>query len=188
MYVLLGPSIFGNQILQVSERELDLVLDHVYELNADTPKVKVHSDPGLAPDLVFGIDTQLFSTKSDSHHLVEPEHHYREVDLIDLTALVSENQAGFTREQMEETLKLFDKDIIYRIKGFIRIDGQVHILNWAFGRYTLDECSEGMIAKFQDTRVKLTVMGIDLSMYVNKIRDSFCVSESESKLTIAHRH
>jgi len=47
---------------QVSERELDLVLDRVYDLNPDTPVIKMNGRNGVDPELVFGLDTALFST------------------------------------------------------------------------------------------------------------------------------
>lgn len=47
---------------QVSERELDLVLDRVYDLNPDTPVIKTNGRNGVDPELVFGLDTALFST------------------------------------------------------------------------------------------------------------------------------
>lgn len=45
----------------VTERQLDTVLDHLYELNDETPVVRVSAANPLAPDLVFGLDTKLFT-------------------------------------------------------------------------------------------------------------------------------
>ena len=50
----------------VSERELDDVLDHVFELNPDTPVVKCRGKNGVDFNLLTGIGTQLFSSL-DSH-------------------------------------------------------------------------------------------------------------------------
>ncbi|KAJ3146752.1 hypothetical protein HDU89_006007 [Geranomyces variabilis] len=44
----------------VNERQLDDVIDRVNDLNTDTVKVHVDADKGIAPDLVFGIDSKLF--------------------------------------------------------------------------------------------------------------------------------
>lgn len=52
---------------QVSERELDLVLDRVYDLNPDTPVIKTNGRNGVDPELVFGLDTALFSTLQEVH-------------------------------------------------------------------------------------------------------------------------
>ncbi|KAJ3267530.1 hypothetical protein HK104_005797, partial [Borealophlyctis nickersoniae] len=71
----------------VSERELDTVLDHVYTLNEDTPKLKSEGTNGVSPDLVFGLDTKLFSLADREDQVKEWDgrmdrgHHYREVDL-----------------------------------------------------------------------------------------------------------
>lgn len=49
-----------NKFDLISERELDDVLDHLLELNEDTPLIKVSASQPLQPDLVFGLDTKLF--------------------------------------------------------------------------------------------------------------------------------
>ncbi|KAJ3061515.1 hypothetical protein HDU98_002576 [Podochytrium sp. JEL0797] len=78
----------------ISEREFDLVLDHVYELNEDTPKIKCHGTKGVSPSLLFGIDTKLFQLANDgeipavtelggsTEWLSDKNHHANEVDLI----------------------------------------------------------------------------------------------------------
>lgn len=45
----------------VTERQLDTVLDHLYELNDETPVVRVSAANPLTPELVFGLDTKLFT-------------------------------------------------------------------------------------------------------------------------------
>src|SRR6185503_15633930 len=40
----------------VTERELDLLIDHINELNTDTPKLLVYKDEGLDPSVVFGLE------------------------------------------------------------------------------------------------------------------------------------
>lgn len=44
----------------VTERDLDILLDHLGELNDTTPHIKVSRDKPLRPELVFGLDSQLF--------------------------------------------------------------------------------------------------------------------------------
>jgi G3E family GTPase len=73
------------------ERELDLVLDHVYELNEDTPKLKCEGNVGVDPELVFGIDTKLFELRNkekDEKAMQElvggQDHHKSEVDIIQI--------------------------------------------------------------------------------------------------------
>ncbi|HEX9804990.1 MAG TPA: GTP-binding protein, partial [Candidatus Dojkabacteria bacterium] len=57
-------TILINKHEQVSKQELDDVLDDVYELNPSTPKIKTNMGK-VDPDLIFGLDTKLFSL-SDS--------------------------------------------------------------------------------------------------------------------------
>ena len=49
-----------NKSELVSEREYDLVMDKVYDLNEDTPKIKAGPRGSVDPNLVFGLDTKLF--------------------------------------------------------------------------------------------------------------------------------
>lgn len=49
-----------NKYDLVTERQLDDVLDHLYELNDETPMIRVSKDTPLKPELVFGLDTKLF--------------------------------------------------------------------------------------------------------------------------------
>lgn len=48
-----------------SERELDILMDHLGELNDGTPSVKVGPKNPLSPNLVFGLDSKLFLRESD---------------------------------------------------------------------------------------------------------------------------
>jgi hypothetical protein len=44
---------------------MDTLHDHLSTLNEDTPRIKVSSDSPITPDLVFGLDTQLFSRQGE---------------------------------------------------------------------------------------------------------------------------
>ncbi|KAG8858647.1 hypothetical protein FRC20_011974 [Serendipita sp. 405] len=46
----------------VSERQLDIVMDHLFTLNEQTPKIKCNGKSGVDPSLIFGLDTKLFQT------------------------------------------------------------------------------------------------------------------------------
>jgi hypothetical protein len=54
-----------NKYDLVTERELDSVLDHLYELNDETPMIRVSKSSPLKPELVFGLDTKLFEKGSE---------------------------------------------------------------------------------------------------------------------------
>ncbi|KAJ3013060.1 UNVERIFIED_CONTAM: hypothetical protein HDU68_000891 [Siphonaria sp. JEL0065] len=78
----------------ITERQFDLILDHVYELNEDTPKIKCNGTQGVSPSLIFGIDTKLFQLSSDgsipattemggsTEWISDSNHHANEVDLV----------------------------------------------------------------------------------------------------------
>ncbi|KAI9332140.1 cobW-domain-containing protein [Zopfochytrium polystomum] len=132
----------------VSERQLDLVLDHVYELNEDTPKLKCEGTRGVSPDVVFGIDTKLFQLSDGKTALgaapssdAERAHH-DEVEVFEV--LYPREQPGHVHSTFLESLSPASPGSsapstgpIYRVKGVIRtLDAGLGIINWAFGRHT----------------------------------------------------
>ncbi len=147
----------------VSERELDLVIDSVNDLNLDTPKVKwMKGAGGVDPSLLFGIGTDLFldSQVNDDH---QKDHHEREVDLGHII-----HQEPVSKEDLEAILGTISKDEVYRIKGVVCItQSQPLILNWAFGRWqwTLSTSS------WNETRI--TLMGVDLGPAQRKLAQIF---------------
>ncbi|OMJ25850.1 Chymotrypsin-2 [Smittium culicis] len=81
-----------NKVELVTERELDIVIDAVNELNTDTAKINVYSGCTPPLDLVFGVDTNLFQAdsydeKNDSKlgdHKHDKSHSKNEVDIIEV--------------------------------------------------------------------------------------------------------
>jgi G3E family GTPase len=138
----------------ISERDYDDCLDHVYALNEDTPIIKAFEKEGVAvdPDLVFGLDTRLFEELN--HKLMidgyVEDHQSSEIDLLDVQSEIE----GFTvtRNRLEEILRDCSSNEVYRIKGFVHLDGEgLGILNFAFGRWditlltrTLGESEKGL--------------------------------------------
>ncbi|KAI8977459.1 CobW/HypB/UreG, nucleotide-binding domain-containing protein [Mycotypha africana] len=180
----------------VNEQQLDDVIDHINVLNTDTPKVKCDKD-GVSPDLVFGLDTQLFKVgynKNDKHleeSVFDPKHQENEVDLLRILQSVGENNnRPLTLEQFETFLKSMPKEDIYRIKGFIRLDnGKLSIVNHAFGRWTLTPVeNEDTLDNTKDVQVKITVMGSGLRMYSEKVKALLNGGEGDVKFTPTHRH
>ncbi|KAJ1666971.1 hypothetical protein IW140_004772, partial [Coemansia sp. RSA 1813] len=124
-----------NKWEQVSERHLDIVIDHVNELNTDTPKIKVDKDTAIDPDVAFGIDTTLFklsdiarsgngSTSTSAGPSLEKfEHHSQEVDLIEIRRTWNARDMSFIFSPSEFTsfLKSLPADDIYRVKGIVRL-------------------------------------------------------------------
>ncbi|KAJ1904807.1 hypothetical protein LPJ81_002277, partial [Coemansia sp. IMI 209127] len=124
-----------NKWEQVSERQLDIVVDHVNELNTDTPKIRVDKDASIDPDVAFGIDTTLFklsdnafvgnertaaTTESVSGKL---DHHSQEVDLIEIRRSWSghDQTCLFSPDEFTSFLKSLPADDVYRVKGIVRL-------------------------------------------------------------------
>ena len=150
--------ILMNKHQLVKEQEYEQCLDHVYTLNDDTPVIKTYmkEDVAVDPDLVFGLDTRLFDELNDKHMIdgYVDSHHSRELDLIHLE---SEAENSFTRERIEEILQMCSKNEIYRIKGFIKIEGEgMYILNWAFERWEMTPLRRNLQQK--EKGLRLTVM------------------------------
>jgi G3E family GTPase len=128
--------ILMNKHELVSEREYDECLDHVFTLNEDTPMIKTYErkDVAVDPDLVFGLDTRLFEKLKDKYMIdgYVDEHHTREVDLLQIQSHARET---ITKNRLDEILGTCSKHEVYRIKGFVKVDGMMSILNFAFGRW-----------------------------------------------------
>ncbi|KAG8885195.1 hypothetical protein FRB98_001923 [Tulasnella sp. 332] len=70
-----------NKAELVSERQLDTVMDHLYTLNEDTPKIRCIGKTGVVPSVIFGMDSKLgfedsngkASTPEDGQHNTEVE-------------------------------------------------------------------------------------------------------------------
>lgn len=173
------------------------MIDKVNELNTDTPKVKCDQN-GISPDLVFGLDTELFKV---SYHqsgnmeemVFDPHHQANEVDLIQVIVPIDQQVQYLTREAFEGWLKTLPKDDIYRVKGFVRLDneGILYILNHAFGRFTLTPVEHPeTLTQSKDIDIKITIMGQDLRMYKDKISDYFLNGKKQGQIDLieAHRH
>jgi G3E family GTPase len=141
----------------VSEREYDKCLDHVYTLNEDTPMIKTYErkDVAVDPDLVFGLDTRLFAELKDKYMIdgYVDGHHTREVDLVQIESHADE---GITRNRLDEILDSCNKEEVYRIKGFVKVDGMLSILNFAFGRWEITALKRDL--EIREKGVRLTVM------------------------------
>eukprot|EP00842_Homolaphlyctis_polyrhiza_P001795 jgi/Hompol1/2616/HPOL_006094-RA len=203
-----------NKHDQVSERELDLVIDRIDELNTDTPKVRVPAD-GISPSLIFGLSTSLFLESGGMDALErDVDHHANEVDLIhiqqDLPVVTTERttqtvsqanalpQSPYSRAAFEATLARLSKDDVYRVKGFVRfadsLPDSVWIVNWAFGRLSLTpstrlaraDSQNGTASPASSKAVLLTVMGHGLATVRHIFEQGF--PSAQITLTAAHRH
>ncbi|GIZ49806.1 hypothetical protein CKM354_001283100 [Cercospora kikuchii] len=158
----------------LSERDYDLFLDKLGDLDVDTPQVK--SDKGwVEKDLLFGFDQKLARNWLDAgeqhahdHSHEGGEKHTSEVECLSVTLKSSAADAVVDLSNLETLLKAAPKDEVYRIKGVVysssspkngdgrevnpgATDRSRYILNWSFGRWTWyhveDDTSESPIAR-----------------------------------------
>jgi G3E family GTPase len=168
-----------NKHEQVSEHDLDRILDDVYELNPDTPKIKTENG-WVAPDVLFGLDSRLFETaasvnEEESH--VEKEHQHNEVDLIEITF-----EKSFSRVELETALKQFPKEHFYRIKGVVLVSEEPFILNWAFGSLQF------IPIRRKPDASKIVFMGTHIQSFKESIKASFSVREEDMTYAPAGHH
>ncbi|KAJ7650430.1 CobW/HypB/UreG, nucleotide-binding domain-containing protein [Roridomyces roridus] len=153
----------------VDERALDIVLDHLHTLNDLTPKIRCRGRDGVDPSLIFGLESKLFLQPDQAGAF--PGHHDEVETLSLLAGCVAEHDHQHCQHHHPEAVddvpdaieekvlrdaleRLLPKETIWRVKGFIRLEKGVFILNWAFGRYDLTVSGDEMTGA-----VKLTVMG-----------------------------
>jgi len=172
-----------NKWENISERALDILIDHLNTLNDTTPKIRTEGRNGVDPNLVFGLDSKLYieddHKQSDHHDEVETvtiykgprdihSHKCKEDSCIDHSHGSSGEQITSNRDRgdsnpleenvLKDALSKVSKEIVWRVKGFVRTEQGLNILNWAFGRYELTEIADVDTMSAVDV-LKLTVMG-----------------------------
>lgn len=61
-----------NKWEHISERALDILIDHLNTLNDLTPKIRTEGRNGVDPELIFGLDSKLYLEQDNLQH---PKHH-----------------------------------------------------------------------------------------------------------------
>ncbi|KAI0784472.1 cobW-domain-containing protein [Abortiporus biennis] len=190
-----------NKSEHISERSLDILIDHLNTLNDLTPKILCEGRNGVDPGFLFGLDSKLFMDKEQSidasHHsevetatihkgrnplkkarrtIGHQEHVHGDVSHpCDCNLEHDHNDHRPTHESIDgmsidglhveesllvDSLSSLSKETTWRVKGFIRIEKGLHILNWAFGRFDLTPFDETHLdEKDRLDVVKFTVMG-----------------------------
>lgn len=162
------------------------MLDHLNTLNDLTPKIRCNRRDGVDPSLLFGVDTKLFQDTRHETSIRGGEIHHDEVQTLTLSkgsgtsrvvghlchdetcndnhpldATVYGNGEGVSTIEeglLQDALGAVSKETVWRIKGFVRLENGVYILNWAFGRYELTPCGNDR-EPAEGYAVFLTVMG-----------------------------
>lgn len=150
----------------LNEREFDVFLDRLGDLEVETPFVK--SDKGwVSPELLFGLDSKMARNWVENGHGHDHDHanmnvggdgheheHKSEVECISVTLHAEGKGAAVDVKKLESLLKTAPKDEVYRIKAVVVsltppgtqngtvVNGEKasprsrYILNWSFGRWT----------------------------------------------------
>jgi hypothetical protein len=143
----------------VSERQLDKVMDHLYTLNDQTPKLRCKGKSGVPPSLIFGLDSKRglepdlreMENQEEGHNEIEtatlwlggedPTHKHEGDCVHQCNHSTPSNGTGnayIDRTTLAKGLETIPKDVIYRVKGFVQTEESgIYILNWAFGRYDI---------------------------------------------------
>jgi len=178
-----------NKYELISESEFERVLDHVYELNTDTPKIKYPAKEGIDYKLMLGLDTKLFILENEVDKVrLEMEghsdHHDSEVDLIQVN---KKDDPGISKPDLEAFLVSLPAENFYRIKGFVKFENRYEIANFAFGRshWTLIRTDSEFNS---DRAIQLTFMGVELDRYMKQIQDFLKLGDSEVNFHDAHDH
>ncbi|KAF9067241.1 CobW/HypB/UreG, nucleotide-binding domain-containing protein [Rhodocollybia butyracea] len=169
-----------NKWENVSERQLETVMDHLHTLNDLTPKIRCDGRNGVDPLLIFGVGSKLFLDENtsaqaqDSSHVDEvqtltlyrglpPKHNHQNGDEHhdEHSRNPNEKPTLIHRDTLIDHLTKIRRESVWRVKGFIRVleanIETVYILNWAFGRYDLTKTDPSVLADFSS--VQLTAMG-----------------------------
>lgn len=142
----------------MGEREFDIFLDRLGDLDVDTPQTK--SDKGwLSKELLFGFDQKMaraWVEQSGHEHGHDHGHgkhdHNSEMECLSVTLTSSSTDAAVDVKKLANLLQTAPKDEVYRIKAVLyttatpkNADGSVvnpdqqgrtrYILNWSFGRW-----------------------------------------------------
>lgn len=163
-------------------------MDHLFTLNEDTPKLRCVGKTGVAPSLLFGMDSKLgFESTTAEEHIDVPHHTEVETATIwrgsrallkhqhvcssaecdhahatdhDHVKPSSTNFPALTHDLLAKALTVLPKESVYRVKGFVRLSGAMIILNWAFGRWDVVlVASDGGSEEADSPDVRLTMMG-----------------------------
>mmetsp|Transcript_19815 Transcript_19815/g.23773 ORF Transcript_19815/g.23773 Transcript_19815/m.23773 type:complete len:364 (+) Transcript_19815:237-1328(+) len=150
---------------------LDKTLDDVYELNPDTPKVRTMGDRGsLSPDVVFGLDTQLFCQVGElevSSQVQNIDHHKLEVDLLQATP---GEDYTVERAVLEKALKNLP-DEVYRGKGLLPVKDPSGETSTVLFNYVAGRVTQEVMTNYKGPP-KLIFMGEDLEWLKDRILKS----------------
>jgi G3E family GTPase len=166
-----------NKYEEVSENDLDSILDDVYELNPETPKIE--TDRGwVNKQLIFGLDTKLLDNHQDMKlEQVNSNHHELEVEIVEIRT-----KKIFQTEDFKQIVKKLNPEYFYRVKGLVQcVDGWM-VLNYVAGRYSFTPI------KYHREQTEIVCMGYKIHGFRDFLAQVFSLSLDSIKLIIPHNH
>ena len=88
-------------------------MDHLHTLNDATPKIKCQCRNGVDPNLIFGLQSQLFLSEKKE---LEVEH-----DEVETVMIIGGDSKGIEKETLIEALHTLSRECIWHAKGFIKL-------------------------------------------------------------------
>ena len=150
-----------NKSELVSQNILETVLDDVFELNLETPKVKT-IEGFVNPNLVFGISKHLLLNNFNKQNT---NHHHDDVEILEINTL-----NNITKNKLESFLSSLPKWDFYRIKGIYNES----FLNYVFGKYDYTK-----IKGLKDKTLKITMFGKNFRYHKKRIMEKLKLREDE---------
>ena len=105
---------------------------------------------------------------------LETGHHVKEIDIIQILDKNEPSAPDYLSSQdLESFLGSLPSDEVYRVKGLLRLkdkpeeEAKLFILNFAFGRSALT------LVTRENVFTRLTVMGVDLRLHLDKFKAKF---------------
>lgn len=203
-----------NKWESLSERQYDIFLDKLGDLDVDTPQTK--SDNGwISKDVLFGFDSKMAkswppATKTHHDHDHDHQHaqdeaHNAEVECISVTLNTGEPNASVDLDKLKQLLESAPKDEIYRIKAVVRskqvpaeLEGEEssqsdmssirsYVLNWSFGRWRWSQLTgDQSIGCPAPLRLVIFTAQFESTKWMKKLQQSdfFSLGGSASQLKI----
>ena len=152
----------------VDEIKLEKLMDSIYELNPVTPKIK--TDEGkISPDIIFGIDTNLFSNLNEKIN-INKNHYKEEVEILEVST-----KQHFSLTFINEFLLNLPNWDFYRIKGIIISDNEeIFLINYVFGRFELKQLTASKVELSQ-----ITFMGKNFQFQKEKFQERLKLTNEE---------
>ena len=199
-----------NKWESLSERDFDLFLDKLGDLDVETPQTK--SDKGwISKDLLFGFDGKLaraWMSEDADHghghghgHGEEGHRHTSEVECLSVTVTAEQGDGSVDLKKLDQLLRSAPKDEVYRIKAVLyssstpkhadgtEVSGSTagqrprYILNWSFGRWTWSASNEAKDAAAAPAlRMSIFTAPYESNKWTKKVESGgFVVLEGENK-------